>query len=257
MNQKQSFYIGLLLAFILLYVGFSWQPLDFWVLFPCSLFILTIWSWLFEQHNLRLPPITMLLAATLCGIVLYSLFAFGKWFVLVTDMPLLTELESLYRLVKPTETIHYSWLFLIIIPGEEWFWRGFIVKRLSTYFTNDQAAIVGTLLYAGAHFATGSMLLVLAALTAGFVWSLLYLRTNNIGVPIVSHITLMDFSSSSFPSFKKATQLIGTQLSHPIFYTYIFTNNPLISPTIFKMSNPFFCFSSTASVKSNSLRSTS
>ncbi|WP_237563613.1 CPBP family glutamic-type intramembrane protease [Halalkalibacter okhensis] len=35
---------------------------------------------------------------------------------------------------------------------------------------------------------TGSLLLVLAALFGGLLWSILYLKTRNILVPIISHI---------------------------------------------------------------------
>ncbi|MFC0558150.1 CPBP family intramembrane glutamic endopeptidase [Halalkalibacter alkalisediminis] len=199
MNQRKTFYSGLLLAFSLLYVSFHWQPLEFWVLFPLSLFCMTVWSWLLEPYDLKLPSIRLLLSAIGSGILLYSFFAFGKWFVLITGLPLLSDLESLFTLVKPTEPIHYLWLFFIVIPGEEWFWRGFIVKRLTNHLSVNKAAVYGTTLYAGAHLATGSLLLVLAALLAGLAWSFLYVRSKSIWVPILSHLIFDLFLLVLFP----------------------------------------------------------
>ena len=197
--QKKTFYSGLLLAFSLLYISFYWQPIDFWILFPLSLLLLTVWSWLFEHHDLKRPSLRLWLTAMGSGIVLYIIFVIGNWFVRVSGLPLISNLESLYTLVKPTDPIHYLWLFLIIIPGEEWFWRGFIVKRLTNHFSFHKAAIYGTILYASAHLATGSLLLVLAALLAGLIWSYLYVRTNSIWVPIISHLIFDFFLLIFFP----------------------------------------------------------
>jgi membrane protease YdiL (CAAX protease family) len=199
MIQDRFFYGGLLTAITLLYVSFYWQPVDFWLLFPLSLFVLSAWSWAFEQHDIRKPRFLYLLIALVSGLMLYSLFASGKWFLTVTGIPLFHQLENLYELVQPTLFHHYIWLFIIIIPGEEWFWRGFIVKRLSRKLSNSRAATYGTFLYAAAHLVTGSLLLVLAAMIAGIVWSLLYVQTKNIWVPIISHLLFNLFLLILFP----------------------------------------------------------
>nr|WP_017728252.1 type II CAAX endopeptidase family protein [Halalkalibacterium ligniniphilum] len=182
------FISGLLLAGFLLWMSFSWQPIDFWVLFPLSLAFLTAYAYFFEQIEITSLSKKEWLLGLFSGALIYVGFAFGKGVIVATGLPLLEQLESLYELVRPRETWHYLLLFIIVIPGEEWFWRGFVVKRLKQRLTPVHAALIGTLLYAGAHLFAGSLLLVLAALLAGFIWAWLYVKTNNLGVPIVSHL---------------------------------------------------------------------
>ncbi|GAE33504.1 CPBP family intramembrane glutamic endopeptidase [Halalkalibacter akibai] len=189
MKQDRYFYIGILLALGLLTLSFNLTLNAFWTTFPIALSLLSIWSWIFEKHNITFPRISLITIALGTGLALYGLFALGKWFLLYNGIPLLTELETLYQLVQPTGFLNFLFLFVIIIPGEEWFWRGFIVKRLMNQTSDIHAALIGTLLYAGCHLVTGSLLLVLAALIAGLIWSFLYVKTNNIWVPIVSHVT--------------------------------------------------------------------
>ncbi len=187
MQQNRIFWFGLSLAFLLLAVSFRSEPSYFWILFPISLALLTVFCWLFERPS-NLNFLSHWFIGIMSGFALYLFFAFGQWFVITTELPFIDDLQSLYSRVKPTESIHYLWLFLIIIPGEEWFWRGFIVKRISYKTTSFKAAALGTLLYAGAHIFTGSLLLVMAALIAGFVWSIIYLKTNNLWAAILSHL---------------------------------------------------------------------
>ncbi|MDT8861681.1 CPBP family intramembrane metalloprotease [Alkalihalobacillus sp. MEB130] len=199
MKQTFTFYFGFLLAVTLLFISFLLQPIDFWVLFPLSLALLTVYSWLLEKpsvHHLDTVDWTLAISS---GIGLYVLFAVGNWFILWTGLPLMPQLASLYQTVKPIDPLHYVWLFIIIIPGEEWFWRGFIVKRLQKRMTGFKAALIGTFLYGGAHIVTGSFLLVLAALLAGFIWSVLYVKTRNIFLVIVSHLVFDLFLLVLFP----------------------------------------------------------
>ncbi|GAE24817.1 CAAX amino terminal protease family protein [Halalkalibacter wakoensis JCM 9140] len=200
MNKNNViFTIGMILALILLSLSFSVQPNHFWTLFPFSLLLLTIYSWIFERHTFETPSLVQWIIAIGSGVFIYLLFAIGKWLIVITDIPLLAQLQQLYLLVQPVEPIHYVWLFLVIIPGEEWFWRGFVVKHLSRRTSLLRAAFIGTLLYGAAHIVTGSILLVIAALIAGFVWSLLYVKTENIILVIVSHLIFNLFLLVLFP----------------------------------------------------------
>ncbi|MCL7747142.1 CPBP family intramembrane glutamic endopeptidase [Halalkalibacter alkaliphilus] len=182
------FYIGFLFAVMLLSISFFFLPTYFWILFPLSLFLLTMYSWLFENQQVKKLLLSHWFLSLASGLILYLFFAFGNWLIKISGIPLMDQLQTLYALVKPTDWLHYVWLFIIIIPGEEWFWRGFIVKRLSKKTTLYKAAFIGTFLYGSAHFVAGSLLLVLAALLGGFLWSILYLKTRNILVPIISHL---------------------------------------------------------------------
>ena len=59
-------------------------------------------------------------------------------------------------------------------PAEEIYWRGYVQERLSKRWGADRGFLVATALYTLVHLPSCNLMLVLAALTAGTVWGLLY-----------------------------------------------------------------------------------
>jgi uncharacterized protein len=76
---------------------------------------------------------------------------------------------------------------LIIGPGEELFWRGFLQKRFSHTFGGWTGYALATAVYTGIHIASGNVMLVLAALVCGAFWGFLYLRYRSMVINMVSH----------------------------------------------------------------------
>ena len=81
------------------------------------------------------------------------------------------------------------WLLmtLVIGPGEEVFWRGYLQRALTLRFGPANGCFLAAMLYAGVHLASGNVMLVVAALVCGFAWGWLYLRFGSILLNIVSH----------------------------------------------------------------------
>ncbi|UOE95973.1 type II CAAX endopeptidase family protein [Alkalihalobacillus sp. LMS39] len=190
---------GIALAHLLLFVSFYWQPFEFWLLFPFSLFVMVLYSLSFETMNWTRPTITSLLLSAFTGVALYLLIVFGKYLVILLSLPFLTALDQLATIIKPREWWHYLVLFLFIIPGEEIFWRGFVQKRLQQSYSPFVAVIGATLLYASAHLYAGSVLLIAAAIVGGLVWGYIYIRTNNLLLAIASHVIFDLFLLVIFP----------------------------------------------------------
>ncbi|THG88794.1 CAAX amino terminal protease [Alkalihalobacillus alcalophilus ATCC 27647 = CGMCC 1.3604] len=194
-------YWGLLLASVLLFISFLWQPIDFWIVFPLSLALLTVYALFCTDTPLFQAAKKGWIVAPVSGIMIYLLFAIGKEFLIITGIPLLSSLEQLYQLVQPKEWYHYIWLFFIIIPGEEFFWRYFMLNQWLHKFSVTKAILIATLCYGIVHLLSGSLLLVLAALIAGLVWNYLYYRTKNIWAVIVCHQVFNLFLLVLFPLF--------------------------------------------------------
>ncbi|MGO4887006.1 CPBP family intramembrane glutamic endopeptidase [Anaerobacillus sp. MEB173] len=178
---------ALILAHFLLWISFSWQPITFWLIFSLSLFLLILYSIKQESMDTEGSWVSSISFGIGTGVGIYLLFAFGKWLIVTLQIPLLDQLTELYALVKPIETWHYIVLFLIIVPGEELFWRGFILKRLAMAWEPIPAILFASVLYASAHIYAGSTLLLIAALVAGTIWGALYLWKKNITLCIISH----------------------------------------------------------------------
>jgi len=88
------------------------------------------------------------------------------------------------------------WLLmtLVIGPGEEVFWRGYLQRALALRFGPANGCLLAATLYAGVHLASGNVMLVVAALVCGFVWGWLYFRFGSVLLNAVSH-TLWDVAA--------------------------------------------------------------
>ncbi len=78
-------------------------------------------------------------------------------------------------------------LLLITSPYEELFWRGYLQNIFSTKFSQSVGIFLSTLLYAAMQIPTGSLFLVLIALSAGLYFSTIYHYTKNLLICIISH----------------------------------------------------------------------
>lgn len=187
--MKFTLIIALVLAHFSLYISFVHPLGSFWVCFTIALFTLIIYALIFGRIDWKKPNLKTSIVAIISGIALYALFLIGKKMMVVSFPSLIVELENLYRVVKPEQLLHYFALFLIVIPGEEIFWRGYIFQRLLKLKLSPIVAIIlATIFYTSANIFAGSILLLLASIIAGFVWTVMYYYTKNIWSVLISHL---------------------------------------------------------------------
>ncbi|WP_010193218.1 CPBP family intramembrane glutamic endopeptidase [Bacillus sp. m3-13] len=187
MKKTLSF---LVLANFLLAISFLLTDY-FWMLFPVSLFILILVSMKdkrFTRLNNRLFSLQDISYGILTGTILYGVFLVAYLILKVLPFPLITFVEELYLIVGPRSWWHYLMLVLIIIPGEEIFWRRYLQSKLVNRYGMLVGVIAGACLYALAHTWTGNPMLVAAAATAGVVWGALYVWKNSLTLVIISHL---------------------------------------------------------------------
>lgn len=188
----------IIIALILLISSFHFTDV-FWFLFPLAMTILfaIAYSRLGMDHQ-RFGFVAALYGV-LSGILLYLVFAIGKSLIIWLKLPLLQELAFLYQTVSPSAWWHYVLLTVIIIPGEEFFWRGYIQKRLRSRFTPIQSILLSALLYSAIHLIGGNILLGIAALAGGISWGFLMHHTNSMRTVILSHLIFDFFLLVLFP----------------------------------------------------------
>ncbi|WP_261132372.1 CPBP family intramembrane glutamic endopeptidase [Bacillus sp. Marseille-Q3570] len=185
MTRNTSVFLSVLMAWIGLGAAFQASE-SFWVFFPLVQAGLLIFSILKGKISWNGLSIKNVLVAVGSGVFIYCFFAVGKLLVTLSIPSLFIQLENLYTMISPETWWHTLLVFVIIIPAEEWFWRGYVQNRL--HGTARFRVIVSVLLYGGAHLGSGSILLVLAAVFAGFAWAILYEKTKNIWLPLLSHL---------------------------------------------------------------------
>lgn len=196
MLTNKSFYFVLLLSHSLLFLSFYLFNDLFWPLFTLSLLLLGGIS--IRKVKWKKPSPFQLLIGILSGVFLYFVFLLGKTLMLALFPQFITQIEELYTLVAPVKAWHYISLVLIIIPGEELFWRGLVQTELKTRKIN-YPILIAALLYMSAHLYAGAFLLLVAALLAGSVWGYLYDRSGNMVVPLLSHLIFDLFLLVFFP----------------------------------------------------------
>jgi membrane protease YdiL (CAAX protease family) len=157
-------------------------PLDFWKWMSLNILVLVSASLAADPHYTRrirddirsgLPR--KLILGVSSAVVLYALFAAGKAaaFKLFPFAP--AAIAEIYRLKLGTGLLGISFLLgLIIGPGEEIFWRGFLQEKTGSLAGPDAGLWLTALLYAFVHVASGNVMLVLAAGVCGLFWGLTY-----------------------------------------------------------------------------------
>jgi membrane protease YdiL (CAAX protease family) len=78
-------------------------------------------------------------------------------------------------------------MLLIIGPGEELFWRGFVQRRLEIKKGKKSGLVLATALYTVVHIFTGNIILLIAALTCGIFWGWLYQKYRSMIINMISH----------------------------------------------------------------------
>ena len=85
------------------------------------------------------------------------------------------QVDLIYGIKEGISPYLLSALLLFLIgPAEEIFWRGYVQNSLTELKGGNFALIVTTAVYTLVHVPSLNFMLVMAAMTAGIVWGLLY-----------------------------------------------------------------------------------
>jgi membrane protease YdiL (CAAX protease family) len=179
--------LGILIAHLLLFFTFEDKDV-FWYIFTASMLVLISYSIVHEEIEDNTSTLTYLTLGVASGLGLFGLFWLGSFLIDLINLPFANQISRLYSRFSPDLFWHYLVLVLILAPGEEIFWRGFIQKRLSKYFSIKMSIALSVILYASVHLYSGEFILALAAIIAGLAWSILYAWKRSLPLVIVSHI---------------------------------------------------------------------
>ncbi len=160
----------------------------FWYIFSATLLFLISFTILNEELDDKMPFLSYLFYGAISGFILFAIFWIGHSLIVLLDLPFAKQISKLYGRFSPSQLWHYIVLLLIIIPGEEIFWRGFIQKRISKYLNGAIVIILAAILYTSVHFYSGEWILAFAALVSGLYWGFLYHWKKSMPLVIVSHL---------------------------------------------------------------------
>jgi uncharacterized protein len=184
-----------ILMFSPMFVLHQIGPFDFWWWMSCNLIVLLIICFLTDWEYLNLLRkdlgeglLKKIGIGLLSAFLLYLVFFIGnylsrKWFNFAGS-----GIEGVYSFKGNATGIRIALLMLLVIgPGEELFWRGYLQRRFSSKYGKWAGLIIALVLYTGVHILTGNIMLIMAAMICGLFWGWMYLKYNSMVINIISH----------------------------------------------------------------------
>lgn len=168
---------------------------DFWYWMSSNLIVILFVAFLADNENLYLLKTDFLKSVgrkVLMGlgfaILLYVVFYVGNIAVRFVLEAAGEGIDKVYAFKQEAPGWRIALLMLLVIgPGEELFWRGFLQRRLQVHLGINAGFFIATALYTAVHLFTGNFVLVLAALTCGLFWGWMYKKYGSMIINIVSH----------------------------------------------------------------------
>ena len=180
--------VAALLWFVMFfpYLGLN---LNFWAVMTVASLTLTTLAIVFGGWpDLRLDWREVLLGAGI-AVVLWGVFWIGdkcsQW---MFDFAR-PQVDMIYGIKSGTAPSLIALLLLLIIgPGEEIFWRGYVQRRCSERWSPNIGFLVATAAYTLIHIPSLNFMLIMAAMVCGIAWGGLYrLFPKHFTAIVISH----------------------------------------------------------------------
>lgn len=187
MKQKFSLLMiisGLNLCWYFLFVS---SLFNFWFRLIIIMVLLNLLAFNYHNYDFEFSLIDIIYGF-FSALILYFIFVGGKYLSSRLFLDTQNQIMSLYALKRESHLIIIILALILAGIGEEIFWRGFLQDKLAQAIDGRLAYLMVSLVYGGVHLWTGNFILVLAALTAGFFWGYLFLKTRSMVLVISSHV---------------------------------------------------------------------
>jgi len=126
--------------------------------------------------------------AVLSALVLYAVFWAGGAAVRTVLPSAADDIGAVFAFKRGAALVRIGLLISLIIgPGEEIFWRGFVQHRWQKRLGWPRGWLLAAGFYAAVHVATCNFILVLSALVCGLYWGILFVWFRSVVLVAVSH----------------------------------------------------------------------
>jgi len=189
-EKKRGWYelLTLPLPYVLWWYSFGDLPPGFWVKLSVSGLILLLVA-LTRRRDVKLTPSFAGCVLGVASAVLLYLFFWSGYHIMESVPGFVGTISSVYAYAGGASTTGIALVLLFPIgPAEEFYWRGFIQRRIGRSTSAAGAVLASSLLYTSIHVVTLNPSLLLVAFIGGLVWGGLYARYRNLFPVLVSHI---------------------------------------------------------------------
>ncbi|AQY51721.1 CAAX amino terminal membrane protease family protein [Listeria weihenstephanensis FSL R9-0317] len=181
-------FLGILLAAGLMYVTFDYATV-FWYLYGASMLFLISWVILNDELKKHYSILKSVVPGIFSGIVLYILFYIGALLLKFIPGNMDALVAEGYGKYEPDSLLIWILLVVAIVPGEEIFWRGFVLKRLEHDLIPWVAVLIMSVLNGALMLFSGNFIIALAAALASIFWGFIYVKRPSLSLLIISHWT--------------------------------------------------------------------
>lgn len=167
------------------------RGIPFWPVMVAMALLLATGSLILDRKELK-PIYEFKLSYVFLGlfsaVFLYVTFWIGH-FISTLILPFAAgQVDSIYAIKEGQNRWLIAALLVFIIgPGEEIFWRGFVLPRLSRRYGFVIGFIAATAIYALVHIWSFNLMLIAASALCGAFWGLMFVATGKLWPCIISH----------------------------------------------------------------------
>ncbi|MFQ5485641.1 MAG: lysostaphin resistance A-like protein [Desulfobacterales bacterium] len=178
-----------------LFITHGFGRFDFWWWMSANLSILLVLVPVFDRQwwpeiriDIKHQTLLKVGFGILSALVLYMVFYTGNIVSRRIFSFAKSGIENVYAFKSDVSPLRIGLLMVLLIgPGEELFWRGFIQRRLQMAHGRWLGFFMATLIYTLIHLGSGNAMLILSAGLCGLFWGFLYLKKGSILLNMVSH----------------------------------------------------------------------
>ncbi|MBC1589810.1 CPBP family intramembrane metalloprotease [Listeria welshimeri] len=192
--------LGLILCALLVILTYQF-PRVFWYLYGAGMLFLLSFV-IFNDDLKKVFSFTKgILPGIFSGIVLYIIFYIGAFILKVMPGGLDNSVEAAFNKYSTNSLIIWSLLIIAIIPGEEIFWRGFVLKRLNQYFNHWFSNIFAAVLCMVMMLPSDNFAAIIGIFVASLVWNVMYSYRPSLLMVYLSHLTFAFLLLAALPIY--------------------------------------------------------
>ncbi|MBF2389010.1 CPBP family intramembrane glutamic endopeptidase [Listeria welshimeri] len=192
--------LGLILCALLVILTYQF-PRVFWYLYGAGMLFLLSFVIFNDDLKKEFSFTKGILPGIFSGIVLYIIFYIGAFILKAMPGGLDNSVEAAFNKYSTNSLIIWSLLIIAIIPGEEIFWRGFVLKRLNQYFNHWFSNIFAAVLCMVMMLPSGNFAAIIGIFVASLVWNVMYSYRPSLLMVYLSHLTFAFLLLAALPIY--------------------------------------------------------
>ncbi len=192
--------LGLILCALLVILTYQF-PRVFWYLYGAGMLFLLSFVIFNDDLKKEYSFTKGILPGIFSGIVLYIVFYIGAFILKVMPGSLENSVAAAFDKYATDSWVIWLLMIVAIIPGEEIFWRGFVLKRLNNYFNPWFSNIFAALICMVMMFPSGNFAAIIGIFVASLVWNIMYSYRPSLLMVYMSHLTFAFILLAALPIY--------------------------------------------------------